>query len=103
MPRSSTRAFRSAGCSPAPRASRRLRRRRSTAAPPAQPYDPCYHQACDTFANNSDEVLDLNSDAIAFATLKYAMSTETVNGVKGKGNFKKPTAPVDKLGPLFVR
>jgi Zn-dependent M28 family amino/carboxypeptidase len=41
-------------------------------------YDPCYHEACDTFENNSDEVLDLNSDAIAFATLTYAMSTESV-------------------------
>ena len=28
-------------------------------------YDPCYHQACDTFANNNDEVLALNSDAVA--------------------------------------
>ncbi len=45
-----------------------------------QPYDPCYHQACDTFANNNDAVLDLNSDAIAAATLTYAMSTQTVNG-----------------------
>jgi Zn-dependent M28 family amino/carboxypeptidase len=45
-----------------------------------QPYDPCYHQACDTFANNSDAVLDLNADAIAAATLTYAMSTQTVNG-----------------------
>jgi Zn-dependent M28 family amino/carboxypeptidase len=66
-------------------------------------YDPCYHQACDTYANNSDEVLDLNADAIAYATLQYAMSTESVNGVKGKGNFKKPTAPVDRVGPLFIR
>jgi hypothetical protein len=45
-----------------------------------QQFDPCYHMACDTFANNSNEVLDLNSDAIAFATLTYAMSTETVTG-----------------------
>ncbi len=43
-----------------------------------QQFDPCYHAACDTFANNSDEVLDLNSDAVALATLTYAMSTETV-------------------------
>ena len=28
-----------------------------------QPYDPCYHAACDTFANNNNTVLDLNSDA----------------------------------------
>jgi Zn-dependent M28 family amino/carboxypeptidase len=45
-----------------------------------QPYDPCYHQACDTFANNNDGVLDLNSDAIAFATLTYAMDTSSVTG-----------------------
>jgi Zn-dependent M28 family amino/carboxypeptidase len=43
-------------------------------------YDPCYHEACDTFANNSNEVLDLNSDAIAFATLTYAMDTSSVDG-----------------------
>lgn len=45
-----------------------------------QQFDPCYHMACDTFANNNNKVLDLNSDAIAFATLTYAMSTETVTG-----------------------
>ena len=49
-----------------------------------QQYDPCYHAACDTFANNNDAVLDLNSDAIASATLTYAMSTATVNGATGK-------------------
>jgi len=43
-------------------------------------YDPCYHQACDTFANNNNVVLDLNSDAIAFATLTYAMDTSSVTG-----------------------
>ena len=37
-------------------------------------YDPCYHLACDTFANVSLEVLDLNADAIAYAVLSYAMS-----------------------------
>ena len=24
-------------------------------------FDPCYHQACDTFANNADHALDVNS------------------------------------------
>ncbi len=38
-------------------------------------YDPCYHQACDTFDNVSLEVLDLNADAIAYAVLSYAMNT----------------------------
>ena len=45
-----------------------------------QQYDPCYHQACDTFANNNDEVLGLNADAVAYATLTYAMSTASVTG-----------------------
>ena len=53
-------------------------------------YDPCYHQACDTYANNNDTALDVNSDAIAYATLQYAMSTSDVNAAKGKGNFKMP-------------
>jgi aminopeptidase Y len=52
-------------------------------------YDPCYHQACDTFANNNDGALDVNADAVAYATLKYAMDTSDVNGKKGKGNFKR--------------
>jgi Zn-dependent M28 family amino/carboxypeptidase len=47
-------------------------------------FDPCYHQACDTFANNADHALDVNADAIAFAVLTFAYSTESVNGVVGK-------------------
>jgi Zn-dependent M28 family amino/carboxypeptidase len=53
-------------------------------------YDPCYHQACDTFANNNDYALDVNSDAVAYATLFFAMNTESVNGQRGKGNFSRP-------------
>ncbi|MGH8911249.1 MAG: M28 family metallopeptidase, partial [Acidimicrobiia bacterium] len=59
-----------------------------------QQYDPCYHQACDTLDNVSLEVLDLNSDAIAAATLTYAMNTESINEQSGKGNFKP-----DQMGP----
>jgi aminopeptidase Y len=58
-----------------------------------QQYDPCYHLVCDTFANNNDEALDVNSDAIAFATLQYAMSTTDINGLRGKGNFKLQNQP----------
>jgi Zn-dependent M28 family amino/carboxypeptidase len=36
-------------------------------------YDPCYHLACDTFDNVSLDALDLSADAIAAATLHYAM------------------------------
>jgi aminopeptidase Y len=60
-------------------------------------FDPCYHQACDTYANNSDFALDVNSDAIAHSVISYAMSTALINGTKSKGNFKPPAeerAPV---------
>lgn len=56
-------------------------------------FDPCYHEACDTLDNVSLTALDVNSDAIAFAVLTYAYSTEPVNGVKGRkvpGNFTIP-------------
>ena len=58
-------------------------------------YDPCYHQACDTYANINLHALDVNSDAVAFAVLQYAMNTEDVNGVRGKGNFKLQNAPTE--------
>lgn len=56
-------------------------------------YDPCYHQACDTYANVNLHALDVNSDAVAFATLNLAMSTEALNGLRSKGNFP-PVEPV---------
>jgi Zn-dependent M28 family amino/carboxypeptidase len=55
-----------------------------------QQYDPCYHLACDTFANVNLHALDVNSDAIAYATLQYAMNTADINGQRGKGNFQLP-------------
>jgi len=51
-------------------------------------YDPCYHLACDTYDNINLEAFDVNSDAVAYATLQYAMNTEEINAVKGKGNFQ---------------
>jgi Zn-dependent M28 family amino/carboxypeptidase len=52
-----------------------------------QQYDPCYHLACDTYANVNLDALDVNSDAVAFSVLQYAMNTSDINAVKGKGNF----------------
>ena len=51
-------------------------------------YDPCYQLACDTFDNISLEALDVNSDAAAAAILEFGMTTEVINGIRGKGNFK---------------
>ncbi len=65
-------------------------------------YDPCYHLACDTFDNISLEALGVNADAVAYATLKYAMNTSEINAVKGKGNFKSKSEP-EFVGPYAVR
>jgi len=51
-------------------------------------YDPCYHLACDTFANINLTAFDVNSDAVAFSVLQYAMNTQSINGERGKGNFQ---------------
>ncbi len=53
-------------------------------------YDPCYHAACDTYDNNSNVGLNQMSNAIAHASITFAQSTELINQVRGKGNFKRP-------------
>ncbi len=86
-------------------------------------YDPCYHQACDSLdrshpdrdpavyaeldrdndlkGNVSLDALDVNSDAIAFALLTLAYSTEDVNGVRGKDvpDSRKLRIPSEPAGP----
>jgi Zn-dependent M28 family amino/carboxypeptidase len=47
-------------------------------------FDPCYHEACDTFENVDLHALEVNSDLIAFAQLTFAYSTAAVNGERGK-------------------
>jgi aminopeptidase Y len=66
-------------------------------------YDPCYHLACDTFDNISLRALDINSDAVAAATLQFAMNTEVINGQKGKGNFKARLDQMEYLGTQLQR
>jgi len=57
-----------------------------------EPYDPCYHLACDTVDNINLQALEINSDAVAYSVLQYGMNTEAVNVERGKGNFKMPPA-----------
>ena len=52
-------------------------------------YDPCYHQACDTFANLSLTGFDQMLDAAAHATLFFS---------KTKSNVDTNTAPVGATG-----
>jgi len=44
-----------------------------------QQYDPCYHLVCDTFANNNNHALDVNSDAVAYAVALFGMRDFVLN------------------------
>ena len=52
-----------------------------------QAYDPCHHRACDTVDNIDLRALDVNSDAMGFGILQYAMNTADVNGIPGRADF----------------
>lgn len=68
------------------------------------PYDPCYHQACDTYANNSDEALDQMSDAAAHALYTFAMTSSSVNGTdKGSDKAQKAADALDYQGNKLRR
>lgn len=62
-------------------------------------FDPCYHAVCDTIANVSRDALEVNVDAIAFAALTFAYSTETVNGVPGRHVPGSPQPLPEPAGP----
>ena len=75
-------------------------------------YDPCYHEACDTFgsvfgfppgvpgADLGDQALDEMSDGAAHATLTFAETNSAVQGTdKGTANGRyKPEFVGSKLG-----
>jgi Zn-dependent M28 family amino/carboxypeptidase len=59
-----------------------------------QAYDPCYHLACDSFDNNNDFALDVNADAVAYATLWFASDTRAVSAQRAQGaGFKARALP----------
>jgi Zn-dependent M28 family amino/carboxypeptidase len=64
-----------------------------------QQFDPCYHEACDSYDNVDLHALEVNSDLIAFAMLTFAYSTESVNGVPGKDVPGKPFELPAPAGP----
>ncbi len=69
---------------------------------PGISYDPCYHLACDTYDNNSDEALDQMSDAVAHSVLTFAMTTSAVNGTdKGSEKALKAAAGMEMLGSHY--
>lgn len=57
-------------------------------------YDPCYHQRCDTFNNNNGFALKTNADAVAFATLKFAMAGVLPGDARSRANATAAAASV---------
>jgi hypothetical protein len=43
-------------------------------------YDPCYHLACDNLTNVNSYPLEINTEAVAYATMMYAMKQVPGNG-----------------------
>ena len=60
-------------------------------------YDICYHQSCDTFASNNDQVLNEMSDAVADAVLQFAMTTSAVKGTSKANDQAVGNVSADKL------
>ncbi len=44
-----------------------------------EPYDACYHQACDDLGNIDMDALELHADALAFATSWLSLSTKVID------------------------
>jgi hypothetical protein len=53
------------------------------------PYDPCYHQACDTFFNLNHTALDEMSDAATHAVWTLARSKSPVSGAMSAKRAKR--------------
>lgn len=49
-------------------------------------YDHCYHEVCDTIANPNMAVLDVNSDAIADSTARFAFN---LNAIPARGTAQR--------------
>jgi len=67
------------------------------------PYDPCYHEACDTYPSNINATaLDQMSDAIADSVLQFAMTTSSTNGT-GKASSSAQQSVGEFKGSLLRR
>jgi Zn-dependent M28 family amino/carboxypeptidase len=63
------------------------------------PFDVCYHEACDNLGNLDRTRLDINADAMAWVTASYAISTEDVNGVPPRPARAAARAAAAKTAP----
>lgn len=68
-------------------------------------YDPCYHQACDTLDNVDRKALEANADAVAHATLTFAMGEATLSRAARLAlrESKQAYVPFKAKGPKLPR
>jgi len=65
-----------------------------------EPYDPCYHEACDDISNPSPVALDQFSDAAADAVFQFAMTTSSANG---SGKASSSSSKYEFKGSKLIR
>jgi Zn-dependent M28 family amino/carboxypeptidase len=75
-----------------------------------QPYDACYHQACDTTANINNTVLDQFSDSVANSVVVFAQRSQPVVDTAGlvasaakRAATRAATRGALYKGPLLIR
>lgn len=64
-----------------------------------EPYDPCYHAACDDINNIDPVVMEQMADAIAHSTATFAETKTKKHNGKGHGKGKGYTDRYDHKGP----
>jgi Zn-dependent M28 family amino/carboxypeptidase len=69
------------------------------------PYDPCYHQACDTISNLSRRSLDQLGKAAAHAVFHFAMTRDNPRpaSAQAKAALVSAARSADYRGPFLVR
>lgn len=66
-------------------------------------YDPCYHDACDTFENNSDQGLDEMSDAVAYSVMTLGRNDLPIPQAQSRAKVAASRATFDYWGSHLVR
>ncbi|WP_084267307.1 M28 family peptidase [Azohydromonas lata] len=69
-------------------------------------YDPCYHQACDTFTNNNAFAFNVNLHSVAAVTLRFAKDATPPGAGRTEANAlgaRASSAVLMRKGDKFIR
>jgi len=67
-----------------------------------EPFDPCYHQACDDINNLNMEALEINGDAMAFVTSWLSLSTKELDQEITDAEKPVPALPMQESASYDV-